>query len=211
MQCTRCVCCFAPRVGRALTCGRALGAVTEIVRSTRVDGTREDFSTFDNQVAGHQTGNMAMLKDPSGKTIFKPMADVEFDFYVHCQKHVAPDVQRFLFPQFFGRKVVAGPEGDAHYIVLEDLTHGLEKPCIMDLKMGFRCVARAASFVHGRSRAARDSGHDDNARTLKVVQQVALCTYTTSSSLGFRLCGMRYRDDRDQGDARRIFSQWRVR
>ena len=28
--------------------------------------------------------------------------------------------------------------------------------------------------------------------------QVALCTYTTSSSLGFRLCGMRYRDDNDE-------------
>lgn len=59
---------------------------------------------------------------------------------------------------------------------MEDLTFGLTRPCIMDLKMGFR-------------------GHDDNAKTLKVVQQVALCTFTTTSSLGFRLCGMRYFDD----------------
>ncbi len=145
-----------------------------------------EFTTFENQVAGHSTGNMAMLKDASGKTIMKPLAQAEFEFYLHAQKHVASE-HKEIFPKFFGRKAVdlentsGGGESSSstttmHYIILEDLTSGLKKPCIMDLKMGFR-------------------GHDDMAKTLKVVQQVALCTLTTSSSLGFRLCGMRYHDD----------------
>jgi hypothetical protein len=102
------------------------------------------------------------------------MAEAEFDFYVHAQKHAKEHAS--VFPHFVGRKAVETETGVQQYIILEDLTSGLEKPSIVDLKIGFR-------------------GHDDHAKTLKVVQQIALCTVTTSSSLGFRLCGMRYNDD----------------
>ncbi len=148
---------------------------TSITQVTKVEqGNQGEFTTFDNQVAGHSTGGMAMLS--TGTTIMKPMSDVEFEFYLHLQKSVSAD-DLALFPKFFGRKAVTAADGSlSHYIVLEDLTAGLKKPNIMDLKFGFR-------------------GHDDQARGLKVMQQVALCTITTSSSLGFRLCGMRYHDD----------------
>ena len=148
-----------------------------ISHSTKIEATKNDFSTFDNQVAGHSKGDAAMLKDPTGRTIMKPLADAEFDFYVHVQKN-APE-HKAVFPEFNGRKAVELADGVLHYILLEDLTHGLNQPSIMDLKIGFR-------------------GHDDHAKTMKMVQQIALCSVTTSSSLGFRLCGMRYYDDSNQ-------------
>lgn len=59
-----------------------------------------------------------------------------------------------VFPGFFGRKAVTAADGTvSHYLVLEDLTSGLKKANIMDLKIGFR-------------------GHDDQARGMKIVQQV---------------------------------------
>jgi hypothetical protein len=33
------------------------------------------------------------------------MAEAEFDFYVHCEKHVASPLREAVFPRFFGRKV----------------------------------------------------------------------------------------------------------
>jgi Ca2+-binding EF-hand superfamily protein len=147
---------------------------SNITSVAKVEQSQSEFTTFDNQVAGHSTGGMAMLS--TGTTIMKPMAEPEFEFYVHAQKHL-PAEDLALFPKFFGRKAVTGADGVvSHYIVLEDLTSGLKKANIMDLKFGFR-------------------GHDDQARTMKIVQQVALCTITTSSSIGFRLCGMRYHGD----------------
>jgi hypothetical protein len=61
---------------------------------------------------------------------------------------------KMVFPGFFGRKAVTAADGTvSHYLVLEDLTSGLKKANIMDLKIGFR-------------------GHDDQARGMKIVQQV---------------------------------------
>jgi len=55
---------------------------------------------------------------------------------------------------------------------LEDLTQGLECPCVCDLKIGQR-------------------GHDNRADARKIVQQNVICHVTTSSAVGFRMCGMR--------------------
>jgi Ca2+-binding EF-hand superfamily protein len=44
--------------------------MTNIQNVTKIEGNQE-FTTFDNQVAGHASGGMAMLKDPTGKTIMK--------------------------------------------------------------------------------------------------------------------------------------------
>ena len=118
-----------------------------------------------------------MLKDPSGKTIFKPLHPTEFEFYQTLKNY--PECQKF-FPQFFGRKVVQdeGSNEVNTYVQMQNLTDGLVQPCICDLKMGFK-------------------GYDHTAGKLKIAQQVALCTVTTSSSLGFRMCGMRYQNGQD--------------
>jgi len=130
----------------------------------------EDMQTFDNQVAGHK-GKDAMLKEAN--TILKPLSVSEFEFYENLRK-MPSEVQKF-FPAYFGRRCMtdASGKGTNHYIVMEDLTTPLEAACVCDLKIGRR-------------------GHDDQASTKKVLQQKALCAVTTSSSLGFRMCGMRY-------------------
>ncbi|ELR15133.1 EF hand domain containing protein [Acanthamoeba castellanii str. Neff] len=122
------------------------------------------------QVAGHK-GKDAMLKEATN--ILKPLAAPEFEFYEQVRK-LPDDVQKF-FPAYFGRRSMTDPSGKStsHYIVLEDLTKGLDAACVCDLKIGRR-------------------GHDEQASTKKVLQQKALCAVTTSSSLGFRMCGMRY-------------------
>lgn len=143
--------------------GSLLGAI-EVV------GKHQEMATFDNQVAGHK-GKDAMLKEATN--ILKPLAAPEFEFYEQVRK-LPDDVQKF-FPAYFGRRSMTDPSGKStsHYIVLEDLTKGLDAACVCDLKIGRR-------------------GHDEQASTKKVLQQKALCAVTTSSSLGFRMCGMRY-------------------
>jgi len=63
------------------------------------------------------------------------------------------------------------------FILLENLASQFAYPCVLDLKMGTR--------VHG-----------DDASQEKRERQMAKCAATTSSTLGFRLCGMQvYRQD----------------
>ncbi|KAL6058532.1 Guanylyl cyclase-activating protein 1 [Balamuthia mandrillaris] len=139
-----------------------------LLDTIEVEKEQSELATFGHQVAGHK-GKSAMRKD--GKTILKPLAPQEFEFYQLLKKQ-DPKVQAF-FPKCVGRKTIEDEDGETHhYIVLEDLTADLEAPSICDLKIGFR-------------------GHDDQASTTKVLQQKALCAMTTSSTLGFRMCGMR--------------------
>ncbi|KAL6067969.1 Inositol hexakisphosphate kinase 1 [Balamuthia mandrillaris] len=153
-------------------CGEQASLLFECAAaSAQPEGRQEESAgpvAFEHQVAGHK-GRASMLKD--GHTILKPLNDHEFEFYELINRYPSVAPAKF-FPKYYGCRSRETDTGVKKYIVLEDLTAGLRGPCICDLKIGTR-------------------GHDDKATTHKYLQQKALCKLTTSSTMGFRMCGMR--------------------
>jgi len=80
---------------------------------------------FDQQMGGHE----GAFHKVDEQKIMKHGGKAETEFYEEI--HLYPTLQSFA-PKFHGIKEL----NDKKYIVIEDLTHGFQKPCILDVKIG---------------------------------------------------------------------------
>lgn len=91
------------------------------------------FTAFDHQVAGH-ADSIFYHKD----LLYKKTVDAEVHFYKNAQNSPLSSI----IPSFHGTEMVDG----CNYIILENLTHGMHMPNIIDLKLGTRLFANDASL-----------------------------------------------------------------
>jgi len=132
----------------------------------------------------HQVGGSTLLleeKVGDCAVVLKPSVSREIRWYEEMYARAPLLVQ--WCPAYFGTRDLeqmapeegAGPRRtrrECAMICLEDLTAGYSKPCILDCKMG-----------------TQQQGHD--ATPAKAASMQRKCARTTSSSLGFRLCGLK--------------------
>ena len=125
------------------------------------------------------TTSDGVLSDPSGALVIKPCTAREVTFYESATAH--PEFARWM-PTFFGTLQLndsveeATSGAPAHNrqssIVLQNLTKGFLKPCVLDIKLGAQLW-------------------DDEAPQDKRDRLDKVSDATTSRSLGFRVAGMR--------------------
>lgn len=132
-----------------------------------------------NDVVG---GHAGMLRDSSNLQILKPIRNrrghAEAEFYRTAfdrRKKSGPPAT--FMPQYYGVSTLQAEEEQEDqpistepYIVLEDLTAGYRKPCILDVKMGVQTW-------------------DEDAAPAKVESERS--KYPPQQKVGFRLTGMR--------------------
>lgn len=136
---------------------------------------------YTNQVGGHQV----LVKPKDSSIILKPYDEAEYNFYDQCVPLICSALMPFT-ARCFGEidlrttssdymspsgstPVIPGKGGK--YVMLEDLAHGISRPCILDLKMGLK------------QRSIR------NYSEKKVLSKESKSKSTTSHILGFRLGG----------------------
>jgi 1D-myo-inositol-tetrakisphosphate 5-kinase/inositol-polyphosphate multikinase len=124
-----------------------------------------------------------VLSDESGSVVVKPCTEREVAFYESALAH--PEFAKWM-PTFFGTLSLSGnvaPDADItdgdgkphdrkSSLVLQNLTYGFDKPCVLDVKLGAQLWDQYASL---EKRARLDAVSDK----------------TTSRKLGLRIAGMR--------------------
>lgn len=121
-------------------------------------------SWFCLQPLAAQVGGHVKIKMLNSHFICKPYNQREHKFY-----QLIPAELRRCVPRYVGTLGVERKESEK-YIVLENLTAGLNKACVLDLKMGTRM-------------------YSDSASQSKIESQKRKSLKTTSATLGVRFCG----------------------
>jgi len=105
-----------------------------------------DVCPLETQIAGHGScndGQRGMLMHESGFVLkpvqVPPKGSREVNFYQNISTSTIETDRQFkaLTAKFFGTESVKLSNGEnSEYLVLENLTQGFEKPCVMDVKIG---------------------------------------------------------------------------
>ena len=143
---------------------------------------------FVNQVAGHQglshEGGAILVPEP-GK-IAKPVGRGYFagedQFYRAIGSY--PALASFC-PAYFGTRTFGGRD----FVILEDITHGMKRPCVVDIKLGTCTVAPDAPWTKRITHLAKDRA-------------------TTTRSLGLRLIGAQTATAAEDGAPVRLGKPW---
>uniref|UniRef100_A0A023F7W5 Kinase n=1 Tax=Triatoma infestans TaxID=30076 RepID=A0A023F7W5_TRIIF len=109
---------------------------------------------FDNQVAGHSAKDgkslSGLLKSVDGfvlKPLTKfPAGDIEVKFYEDLKHRDDVGLLREFIPEYFGTLVLRIHDIDVKFLKLQDVTVGLKKPCIMDIKLGAQTWEPSAPY-----------------------------------------------------------------
>eukprot|EP01091_Cochliopodium_minus_P008886 TRINITY_DN2088_c1_g1_i1.p1 TRINITY_DN2088_c1_g1~~TRINITY_DN2088_c1_g1_i1.p1 ORF type:complete len:513 (-),score=139.71 TRINITY_DN2088_c1_g1_i1:51-1589(-) len=128
---------------------------------------------FDDQIGGHKwsEGRIGMMKIEDEKKVLKPLHSkqrglIESNFYEEVRGDT--EIQQFI-PRYHGLITLNEPI-KCKYMVLDDLTSGMKKPSILDLKLGqitYNC--KATEYIKDRKSSK--------------------CPY--QYEIGFRCCGMK--------------------
>ncbi|KAK9507113.1 hypothetical protein O3M35_008925 [Rhynocoris fuscipes] len=117
---------------------------------------------FDNQVAGHSSrdgkNSIGIQKNNEG-LIFKPISnlpagDNEVKFYEEVGYTAGAELLLEFIPKYYGTEVVNVQGRDIKFLKLQDVTHGFQQPCIMDVKIGSQTWEPSAP-KHKREAEAR--------------------------------------------------------
>ncbi|KAJ4459567.1 putative Inositol hexakisphosphate kinase 2 [Paratrimastix pyriformis] len=131
---------------------------------------------YPHQVGGHKI----LLKSSKRGIILKPFDQKEYDFYESLRFFpeflsftcVYYGVTRCSLSSFSASDRPSHPQslvGD--YVMIQDITAGFQRPCVLDIKVGTR-------------------QYDDDAPPHKIRSHTLRSQTTTSGSLGLRICGM---------------------